>query len=106
MHPPVRLVAIDIDGTLLPTFSQTISTRNAEALRAAQKAGVTVVIATGRRTAYTAPLLEGLGLRADMPLLTSNGAETRTLGGEALDRSHLQACVARGLSSQLRPIGA
>ena len=25
MHPPVRLVAIDMDGTLLPTFSQTIS---------------------------------------------------------------------------------
>ena len=105
MHPPVRLVAIDIDGTLLPTFSQTISSRNAEALRAAQKAGVTVVIATGRRTAYTAPLLEGLGLRADMPLITSNGAVTRTLGGQPLDRSHLKASVARELCGLLRPFG-
>jgi len=105
MHPPVRLVAIDIDGTLLPTFSQTISSRNAEALRAAQRAGVTVAIATGRRTAYTAPLLEGLGLRADMPLITSNGAVTRTLGGDPLDRSHLQASVARGLCGLLRPFG-
>jgi len=51
MHPPVRLVAIDIDGTLLTTFSQTISLRNAEALRATQHAGITVAIATGRRTA-------------------------------------------------------
>ena len=83
MHPPVRLVAIDMDGTLLPTFSQTISPRNAQALRAAQEAGITVAIATGRRTAYTAPLLEGLGLRADMPLITSNGAVTRTLGGDS-----------------------
>ena len=79
MHPPVRLVAIDIDGTLLPTFSQSISPRNAKALRDAQHAGITVAIATGRRTAYTAPLLEGLGLRADMPLITSNGAVTRSL---------------------------
>jgi Cof subfamily protein (haloacid dehalogenase superfamily) len=105
MHPPVRLVAIDMDGTLLPTFSQSISPRNVEALRAAQKAGITVAIATGRRTAYTAPLLEGLGLRADMPLITSNGAVTRTLGGDPLDRSHLEARVARNLCALLRPFG-
>jgi Cof subfamily protein (haloacid dehalogenase superfamily) len=105
MHPPVRLVAIDMDGTLLPTFSQSISPRNAQALRAAQQAGITVAIATGRRTAYTAPLLEGLGLRADMPLITSNGAVTRTLGGDPLDRFHLEARVARGLCGLLRPFG-
>ena len=105
MHPPVRLVAIDMDGTLLPTFSQTISSRNVQALRAAQAAGITVAIATGRRTAYTAPLLEGLGLRADMPLITSNGAVTRTLGGDPIDRSHLEARVARGICGLLRPFG-
>ena len=105
MHPPVRLVAIDMDGTLLPTFSQSISPRNAKALRDAQQAGITVAIATGRRTAYTAPLLAGLGLRADMPLITSNGAVTRTLGGDPIDRSHLEARVARGLCSLLRPFG-
>jgi Cof subfamily protein (haloacid dehalogenase superfamily) len=106
MHPPVRLVAIDMDGTLLPTFSQVISRRNGQALKAAQQAGITVAIATGRRTAYTAPLLEGLGLRADTPLITSNGAVTRTLGGESLDRSHLDAQVARGLCGLLRKFGA
>lgn len=106
MHPPVRLVAIDIDGTLLPTFSQTISLRNAKALNAAQEAGITVAIATGRRTAYTVPLLEGLGLRADMPLITSNGAVTRTLDGTAIDRSHMSAHVARGLCGLLRKYGA
>jgi Cof subfamily protein (haloacid dehalogenase superfamily) len=105
MHPPVRLVAIDMDGTLLPTFSQTISPRNVQALKAAQAAGITVAIATGRRTAYTAPLLEGLGLRADMPLITSNGAVTRTLGGHPVDRSHLAARVARGICGLLRPFG-
>jgi Cof subfamily protein (haloacid dehalogenase superfamily) len=105
MHPPVRLVAIDIDGTLLPTFSQVISQRNAKALKVAQEAGVIVSIATGRRTAYTTPLLEGLGLRADTPLITSNGAVTRTLGGEAVDRSHMEARVARGVCGLLRKFG-
>src|SRR5580692_996757 len=105
MHPPVRLVAIDMDGTLLPALSSQISQRNAQALRAAQEAGITVAIATGRRTAYTAPLLEGLGLRADTPLLTSNGAVSRTLGGERIDRAQMEARVARGLCGLLRPFG-
>jgi Cof subfamily protein (haloacid dehalogenase superfamily) len=106
MHPPVRLVAIDIDGTLLPTFSQAISPRNAKALKAAQEAGIVVAIATGRRTAYTAPLLESLALRANTPLITSNGAVTRTLGGDPLDRSQLEARIARGLCGVLRRFGA
>jgi Cof subfamily protein (haloacid dehalogenase superfamily) len=106
MHPPVRLVAIDMDGTLLPNDAQTVSRRNAQALRAAQQAAITVTIATGRRMAYTVPLLEGLGLRADTPLLTSNGAVIRTLGGQLIDRCHLEARVARGLCALLRPFGA
>ena len=106
MHPPVRLVAIDLDGTLLPTFAQTLTPRTAQALRAAQQAGITVAIATGRRTNYTVPLLEGHGLRADTPLITSNGAVTRTLGGESIDRCHLEARVARGLCGLLREFGA
>ncbi len=105
MHPPVRLVAIDMDGTLLPTFSQKVNGRSAQALRSAQAAGITVAIATGRRTAYVVPLIEGLGLREDMPLITSNGAVTRTLGGESIDRCHLEARVARGLCGLLRPFG-
>jgi Cof subfamily protein (haloacid dehalogenase superfamily) len=106
MHPPPRLVAIDMDGTLLPTLSQTISQRNARALRAAQEAGITIAIATGRRPGYTTPLLQGLGLRADTPLIASNGAVTCTLDGQTIDRSHMEARVARGLCGLLRPFGA
>jgi hypothetical protein len=106
MHLPVRLVAIDVDGTLLPSVSREISPRTGRALQAAQQVGITVAIATGRRTAYTTPLLEGLDLRADTPLITSNGAVTRTLGGESLHRCQLEACVARGLCGLLRPFGS
>lgn len=106
MVPPVRLIAIDMDGTLLPTFAQEVSRRNMLALKAAQEAGITVAIATGRRFAYTAPILEGQGLRADTPLITSNGAVTRTLGGEPMDRCQMEARVARGLCQLLRKFGA
>jgi Cof subfamily protein (haloacid dehalogenase superfamily) len=106
MHPPVRLVAIDMDGTLLPTFGQAVSRRNAAALRATQEAGITVAIATGRRAAYPTPLLDTVGLRADTPLITSNGAVTRTLAGDPIDRCQLKARVARGLCGLLRPFGA
>jgi hypothetical protein len=99
-------VAIDMDGTLLPTLAQEVSERNARALRAAQEAGITVAIATGRRSAYTTPLLSGLGLRADTPLITSNGSVTCTLDGKTIDRSHMEARVARGLCGLLRPFGS
>lgn len=106
MHPPVRLVAIDMDGTLLPNDVQKISERNRRALLAAQDAGITIAIATGRRMAYTIPLLDGVNLRADTPLITSNGAVIRTLKGTPIDRCHMESRVARGLCSLLRPFGA
>ena len=78
----------------------------ASQLRQDITSGDWVVIATGRRMAYTAPLLEEVSLRADMPLITSNGAVIRTLGGERIDRSHMESRVARGLCRLLRPFGA
>jgi len=56
--------------------------------------------------AYTVPLLESLGLRADTPLITSNGAVIRTLDGQLIDHCHMEARVARALCGLLRPFGA
>jgi Cof subfamily protein (haloacid dehalogenase superfamily) len=95
-----------MDGTLLPTFAQKLSPRVLAALRATHEAGITVAVATGRRYAYTVPILEGLSLPADMPLITSNGAVVRTLAGQLLDCEYMQASVARQLCGLLRPFGA
>jgi len=105
MHPPIRLVAIDLDGTLLPALSTAVSERSARALRATQQAGVAVVFATGRRAAYAVPIVAELGLRADTPLIASNGAVTCSLRGEVVECCHLPARVARGLCGVLRPFG-
>jgi hypothetical protein len=66
-----RLLAIDIDGTLLNTRDElTPATR--QALVRAREAGIHVVLATGRRYSRTLHLVEPL--KIDVPLITASGA--------------------------------
>ena len=60
----IKLVAIDLDGTLLNSQKE-ISLRNKQALMAAKQAGVKVVICTGRPLAAIGPYLEELGLQEE-----------------------------------------
>lgn len=67
----IRLLAIDIDGTLVNSRDElTEATRGA--LRRAMAAGVKIVLATGRRYSRALPLVEPLQL--DVPLVTASGA--------------------------------
>ncbi|MFZ0661832.1 MAG: HAD-IIB family hydrolase [Acidobacteriaceae bacterium] len=102
---PPKLIAIDIDGTLLPSAGTAISARNCRALREAEFAGLQLVIATGRRQAYATPLIEPVGLRPDTVMITSNGTVTRTLGGKPIDRFLLPVETARELCPVLRRFG-
>jgi hypothetical protein len=45
---PIRILALDLDGTLLNSHSE-ISTSNLQALVAAHERGVQIVVTTGRR---------------------------------------------------------
>lgn len=105
MPPGVRMLAIDIDGTLLPAVGTGVSERTCRALREAEAAGLALVIATGRRQAYAMPLLRPIGLRAETVLITSNGTVTRTMAGRAIDRFFLPVETARMLCPALRPFG-
>lgn len=60
----IRLVAIDLDGTLFNQAKQ-ISARNKEALKQAKAQGVKIVICTGRPLKAIEPVLEELGLNDD-----------------------------------------
>ncbi|HLH36498.1 MAG TPA: HAD-IIB family hydrolase [Alloacidobacterium sp.] len=102
---PVKLIAIDIDGTLLPSAGTAISERNKRALRLAESTGVEIVIATGRRQAYAAPLILPLELKPETVLITSNGTVTRTLEGEHMERALLPIETARSLCGVLRQFG-
>ena len=102
---PIKLIAIDIDGTLLPSAGTVVSERNRRALRQAESAGIEIVIATGRRQAYAAPLIQPIGLKPETVLITSNGTVTRTLAGERMERALLPVETARELCGALRRFG-
>lgn len=96
-----RLVAIDMDGTLLGSDGQ-VSERNLRALREAEAAGIEVVIATGRRHSYALRVLRDLELTATNTVVSSNGTVIRTVGSELLHRHHLPASTARWLCAHVR----
>lgn len=70
-----RLVALDVDGTMLDPETQAISPAVRAAVRRAALSGAHVVIATGRSMLGTLPVLSGLGLDSGVALC-SNGAVT------------------------------
>jgi Cof subfamily protein (haloacid dehalogenase superfamily) len=79
----IRLIASDIDGTLLnPQFQ--ISPDDLTALRRAHDSGIEVVLVTGRRHTFALPIAQQLGF--DLWLISSNGAVTRSLAGETFHR--------------------
>ncbi|MGB7555716.1 MAG: Cof-type HAD-IIB family hydrolase [Candidatus Korobacteraceae bacterium] len=79
MKRSIRLIAIDLDGTLLDSNVQ-ISPANLQALRRAHQAGIEIVLGTGRRHKFAMPIAESLGF--DLCLISSNGAVTRSAQGE------------------------
>jgi Cof subfamily protein (haloacid dehalogenase superfamily) len=101
----IKLIAIDIDGTLMPSTGPRISPRNCAALRAAEAAGIEIVIATGRRQAYAMPLIAQVGLGEDSVMISSNGAVVRGFDGHLLDRRFLPVEAARSLCAALHGYG-
>jgi hydroxymethylpyrimidine pyrophosphatase-like HAD family hydrolase len=97
---PTRLIAIDLDGTLLNSDGR-VSSRNLAALRFAEDSGAEVVIATGRRHCYAMRVLRDLHLPTDSAVISSNGTVIRTIGSELLHRSHLPLQTAHWLCDHL-----
>ena len=89
---PIRLLAVDIDGTLLNHEFQ-ISKEDIAAVRRAHAMGVEIVIATGRRHQFALHIAQELGV--DLCMITSNGAVTRSLSGERFHRNLLPREVCR-----------
>jgi hydroxymethylpyrimidine pyrophosphatase-like HAD family hydrolase len=78
---PIRLIAIDLDGTLLNAKSE-ISPKNQAALKEAVERGIQLVIVTGRRYHSALPFVEQIPGPA--VVISSNGARIGTRSGETL----------------------
>jgi len=95
----IRLLATDIDGTLLnPEFK--ISDGDLSALRRAHAAGIEIVLVTGRRHTFALPIAKQLGF--DLWLISSNGAVTRSLSGETFHRDMMPAETCRRLCGAMQ----
>lgn len=68
-----RLLALDLDDTLLDENSR-ISSRNRETIQKALEKGIRLVIATGRMFKTSVPYLSELGLNDDRPIINYHGA--------------------------------
>jgi Cof subfamily protein (haloacid dehalogenase superfamily) len=96
---PIRLIAIDIDGTLLNSKVE-LSQENRDALRHANEAGVEIVLGTGRRHDFALPIAQSLGF--DLWMMSSNGAVTRSTQGETFHRDLLPKETASRLAQAMR----
>jgi len=99
MDMPIRLIAMDMDGTLLEEDHITVSPRNIAAIRAAHDRGVKIALASGRSWS----LLTGVAgqLRCVDYALTANGASVMDVAtGERFfsrPMPNVQALVIAGL---------
>ena len=89
----IRLLALDIDGTLLDSDGQIPEANRVGHQRVPSTAGVEVVLATGRRYDFARPIFEALP--GPLTLILSNGAVVKTRDGQTLMRHLLPRAVAR-----------
>ena len=123
-NAPVRLIAVDIDGTLLDGRGR-LPERNRQAVRRAIAGGIHVVLVTGRAFHHAIPIARALGgtdapraarSRAgrtprtggrapvdDLVLIVSNGALTKRADGTTLDRRVVPRETACALVTAMRP---
>jgi Cof subfamily protein (haloacid dehalogenase superfamily) len=97
---PVRLIALDIDGTLLDSRWQ-ISEANRAAIAEATRRGIEVALVTGRRYDFALPVAQ----KIDSPLtmIVNNGALIRSKDGRTHVRHLLPRTIARNVLHVTQP---
>lgn len=89
--PRFRLLALDVDGTLLDSTGA-LRPSTAEAIACAARAGIRPVLCTGRRYRRARPIAERLGL--DAPLVCNSGAVVKEpVGHSTLWRADLDPAL-------------
>lgn len=89
---PIRLVAIDIDGTLLDSRGQ-VPEANQQAIAAAVERGIEVALVTGRR--YTFAMQVAELIPTPLTMIVNNGALVRSKRGDTFSQQLLARESAR-----------
>jgi Cof subfamily protein (haloacid dehalogenase superfamily) len=96
---PIRLIAIDLDGTLLDSHWQ-VPEANRRAIERAIERGIHIVLVTGRRFSFTRTVTEQL--HDNIALIVNNGALIKSPEGATLLRRLLPRDVARAVVAATR----
>ena len=101
-----QLIALDIDGTLLPPGARPLDLPNAEfqlVIGELIAAGVSVVLATGRMYPGTASIARHLGIQ--LPLICQQGGSTHALDGRLLREVSIDPEIAQGVVAYAKTNG-
>ena len=96
---PVKLIALDIDGTLLDSRWQ-VSEANRKAIAEAARRGIEVALVTGRRYDFAMPIARQLDAPLtplNLTMIVSNGALIRSNDG----RTHLRHLLPLRVAGQI-----
>jgi Cof subfamily protein (haloacid dehalogenase superfamily) len=96
----VRLIALDIDGTLLDSGWK-LPEANRSAIAEATRRGIEVALVTGRRYDFAMPIARKLDL--PLTMIVNNGALVRTQDGQTHLRHLLPCAIARRVLEFTRP---
>jgi Cof subfamily protein (haloacid dehalogenase superfamily) len=96
----IRLIGIDVDGTLLDPRGQ-IPQANIDAIHDAVSAGIQIALVTGRSYPFARPIADPLP--DSITLIVSNGAVERGMDGSRVARRLLDRHTARAVLDATRP---
>lgn len=112
----VRLITIDMDGTLLDSNSQCLPS-SVQAIRLALDRGVRVILATGKARPAAIKAMEKVGLAGDDLVVSSRtpgiflqglhvfGLQGEVIGGSTLDSSVLQTVLQYSIDTDISVCG-
>ena len=96
----IKLIAIDVDGTLLDPRGQ-IPQANIDAIHDAARVGIHIALVTGRSYPFARPIADPLP--DSVTLIVSNGAIERDMKGSRIARRLLDRHIARAVLDFTRP---
>ena len=94
MRMPVRLIALDIDGTLLDERSQ-LPAINRNAVAEAAARGIEIALVTGRRYDFATPIARQFP--CPLTMIVNNGALVKSSAGE----TQLVHLLPRGIAARV-----
>lgn len=90
----IRLIAMDIDGTLLDSCHE-LPDENRDAILEAHSRGIEIVLVTGRRFDFARPIAEHIP--CELALIINNGALIKSKNGE----THLRRLLPREIAREV-----